>query len=188
MTTNADLIAAWRAAHPTERLSVPVLLDILGLTTLSGADLRGADLHGADLHGAYLYGADLHGAYLSGADLSGAYLSGADLYGASLRVAYLRGALHEHIMPINAGASGMGALYPQAEGWRVSIGCWRHHTLDELGDLLADRIDWPEAVGEERERRRPLLRAIHATCLAFIDQMPSDLIDRHAAARAEVAS
>lgn len=163
MTTNADLIAQWRAAHPTERLSVPVLLDTLGLTTLSGADLYGADLSGADLYRASLHGADLHGAYLSGA-------------------------VHEHIMPINAGASGMGALYPQAEGWRVSIGCWRHHTLEEFADLLADRIDWPEAVGEERERRRPLLRAIHATCLAFIDQMPSDLIDRHAAARAEVAS
>lgn len=143
MTTNADLIAAWRDAHPTGRLTAWILLGTLGLTTLSRADLRGADLFGA---------------------------------------------LHEHILPVNAGASGMGALYPQAEGWRVSIGCWRHHTLDELADLLADRIDWPEAVGEERERRRPLLRAIHATCLAFIDQMPSDLIDRHAAARAEVTS
>lgn len=131
------------------------------------------DLRGADLHGAYLYGADLYGA---------------DLYGASLRGAYLRGALHEHIMPINAGASGMGALYPQADGWHVSIGCWRHHTLDELADLLGDRIDWPEAGGEERERRRPLLKAIHATGLAFIDQMPDNLIDRHAAARAEVTS
>lgn len=208
MTTNADLIAQWRATHPTERLSVPVLLDTLGLTTLYGADLRGADLSGADLRGAdlsgaYLRGANLHGANLHGADLSwadlsranlrGADLRGADLHGANLSRAdlsraNLNGALHEHILPINAGASGMGALYPQAEGWRVSIGCWKHHTLDELADLLADRIDWPEAKGEERERRRPLLRAIHATCLAFIDQMPSDLIDRHAAARAEVAS
>lgn len=153
MTTNADLIAQWRAAHPTERLSVPVLLDTLGLTTLSGADLRGADLRGANLSGA-----DLHGA------------------------------MHEHIMPIHAGASGVGALYPQADGWRVSIGCWKHHTLDDLDDLIADRVDWPEAVGEERERRRPLLMAIRATCAAFVDQMPADLIDRHAAARAEVAS
>lgn len=153
MTTNADRIAEWRDAHPAERLTTWILLDILGLTTL-----RRADLHGADLRRASLYGADLHGA------------------------------VHEHIMPINAGASGMGALYPQADGWRVSIGCWRHHTLDELADLLADRIDWPEAGGEERERRRPLLKAIHATGLAFIDQMPDDLIDRHAAARAEVTS
>lgn len=153
MTTNADLIAQWRAAHPTERLTTWILRDILGLTTLHRSNLSGADLWGADLWGAYLYGA-----------------------------------IHEHIMPINAGASGMGALYPQADGWHVSIGCWRHHTLEDFADLLADRIDWPEAVGEERERRRPLLRAIHATCLAFIDQMPSDLIDRHAAARAEVAS
>lgn len=171
MTTNADLIAQWRAAHPTERLSVPVLLDILGLTTLSGAYLHGADLHGASLYRAYL-----SGAYLHGADLRGAYLSGA----------YLHGAVHEHIMPINAGASGMGALYPQAEGWRVAIGCWRHHTLEDFADLLADRIDWPEAVGEERERRRPLLAAIRATCDAFIAQMPADLIEQHAAAREAV--
>lgn len=173
MTTNAELIAQWRVAHPEERLTTPTLLDILGLTTLSGANLSGAYLSGAYLYGADLYGANLHRA---------------NLYGASLRGAYLRGALHEHIMPINAGASGMGALYPQADGWHVSIGCWRHHTLDELADLLADRIDWPEAGGEERERRRPLLKAIHATGLAFIDQMPDDLIDRHAAARAEVTS
>lgn len=153
MTTNADLIAAWRDAHPTGRLTAWILLDILGVTTLRRSNLSGADLYGADLWGADLWGA-----------------------------------IHEHIMPINAGASGMGALYPQADGWHVSIGCWRHHTLDELADLLADRIDWPEAVGEERERRRPLLRAIHATCLAFIDRMPDDLIDRHAAARAEVTS
>ena len=52
-------------------------------------------------------------------------------------------------------------------------------------DLLADRIDWPEAVGEERERRRPLLAAIRATCDAFIAQMPADLIEQHAAAHAE---
>lgn len=183
MTTNADLIAQWRAAHPTERLTTWILLDILGVTTLRRSNLSGADLYGADLWGADLYGADLHGADLYGADLYRADLRGADLRGAALC-----GAIHEHIMPINAGASGVGALYPQAEGWRVSIGCWRHHTLDELADLLADRIDWPEAVGEERERRRPLLRAIHATCLVFIDQMPSDLIEQHAAARAEVAS
>lgn len=42
MTTNADLIAQWRSAHPTERLSVPVLLDTLGLTTLSRADRHAA--------------------------------------------------------------------------------------------------------------------------------------------------
>lgn len=183
MTTNADLIAQWRAAHPTERLTTWILLDILGLTTL-----RRADLHRSNLSGADLWGADLRGADLRGADLYGADLYGADLWGADLSRADLRGAIHEHIMPINAGASGVGALYPQADGWHVSIGCWRHHTLDELADLLADRIDWPEAVGEERERRRPLLRAVHDTCLAFIDQMPDDLIDRHAAARAEVTS
>ena len=169
MTTNADRITEWRDAHQTERLTTPTLLDTLGLDTLYGAYLYGADLCEANLSEAYLYGADLREANLCSADLSGA-----NLYGA----------MHEHILPINAGASGMGALYPQVDGWHVSIGCWRHHTLEEFADLLADRIDWPEAEGEERERRRPLLRAIYATCLAFIDQMPSDPIERHAAARA----
>ena len=173
MTTHADRITEWRDAHPTERLTAPTLLDTLRLTTMSGADLIGADLYWADLRGAYL-----RGAYLYRADLAGACLAGANLYGA----------IHEHIVPINAGASGAGALYPSADGWRVTIGCWQSRTLGDLDDLLADRVDWPEAVGEERERRRPLLRAIYATCLAFVDQMPSDLIDRHAAARAEVAS
>jgi len=186
-----DRIAEWRVAHPTERLTAPILLDVLRLTTLSGvylhgANLRGADLSDADLRWADLRWANLYQANLHEADLYGANLCQANLCRANLRWANLCGVLHEHIMPINAGASGVGALYPQAEGWRVSIGCWQHHTLDELADLLADRIDWPEAVGEERERRRPLLRAIHATCLAFVDQMPSDLIDRHAAARAGV--
>ena len=177
MTTNAGRIAEWRAAQ-TGRLTAPILLDILGLTTLPRAYLSGADLSGADLSGAYLSGADLSGAYLYWADLSGANLSGANL----------SGVIHPHVMPISAGASGMGALYPQADGWHVSIGCWRHHTLDELADLLADRITWPEAVGAERERRRPLLKAVHTACLAFVDQMPSDLIAQHAAARAEVTS
>lgn len=174
--SNADRIDQWRDAHPSERLSVPVLLDILCLTALSGANLRGADLSRANL-----YGADLSDTNLYGVDLSGADLSGADLSGA-----YLRGAIHGRIMPIHAGASGSGALYPQADGWRVSIGCWQHHTLDDLDDLLADRVDWPEAVGEERERRRPLLAAIRTTCDAFIAQMPADLIEQHAAAREAV--
>lgn len=218
MTTNADRIAEWCAAHPTERLSVPVLLDTLGLTTLSGANLnganlrganlrgvnlpwanlrgvnlswanlRGADLFGANLRGVNLRGVNLRGADLNRANLSWANLSRADLRGADLNRANLFGALHEHILPINAGASGMGALYPQAEGWRVAIGCWRHRSLDEFADLLADRIDWPEARGKERERRRPLLQAIYGMCLAFVDQMPADLIDRHAAAHAEEQS
>ena len=167
MATHADRITEWHDAHPTECLTVPVLLNILGLTALYRANLSGASL----------YGANLHGANLSGANLSGADLYGANLYGANLSEAYLYGVLHEHIMPINAGASGVGALYPQADGWHVSISCWRHHTLEEFADLLADRIDWPEAEGEERERRRPLLQAIYGSCLAFVDQMPSDLIE-----------
>lgn len=36
MTTNADLIAQWRSAHPTERLSVPVLALLVAVALLIG--------------------------------------------------------------------------------------------------------------------------------------------------------
>ena len=111
-----------------------------------------------------------------GADLGGADLRGADLGGADLR-----GAIHPHIMPINAGRSGDGALWPTHEGWRISIGCWRGKTLQEFDQLLADEVPWPEASGDERERRRPLLQAVRALCDAFVASLPDDLIDQHKA-------
>ena len=84
-------------------------------------------------------------------------------------------------MPINARRSGEGALYPTHEGWRISIGCWRDKTLAEFDQLLADEIDWPEAHGEEREKRRPLLAAYRALADAFITSCPADLIDQYKA-------
>ena len=140
------------------------------------SNLRGADLGGADLGGADLGGAYLRGAYLRGADLGGADLRGADLRGADLR-----GAIHEHIMPINAGRSGDGALFPTHEGWRISIGCWKGKTLAEFDALLADEMEWPEANGAERDRRRPLLQAYRALCDAFMASHPEGLIDDYKA-------
>lgn len=120
-----------------------------------GVNLRGADLWGANPVGADLAGADLLGANLLGADLLGADLWGANLWGG---------------LPIQAGASGSGYLIPTPEGWRITIGCWNEHTLDDLRDLIEDRAEWPEAAGAERDRRRPMLRAVLALCEAHIGQ------------------
>src|SRR5215510_10038286 len=74
----ATAIAAWREAHPDERLH-------LAEADLAGANLRGANLHGARLSGAILDGADLVGANLQRADLRAASLVAADLTGAHLQ-------------------------------------------------------------------------------------------------------
>ena len=78
----ATTIAAWREAHPGERLH-------LAETDLAGANLRGANLHGARLSGAILDGADLVGADLQHADLRAASLVEADLTGTCLQYASL---------------------------------------------------------------------------------------------------
>jgi uncharacterized protein YjbI with pentapeptide repeats len=78
----ATAIAAWREAHPGERLH-------LAEADLAGANLRGANLHGARLSGAILDGADLVGANLQRADLRAASLVEADLTGARLQHAAL---------------------------------------------------------------------------------------------------
>jgi uncharacterized protein YjbI with pentapeptide repeats len=78
----AAAIAAWREAHPGERLH-------LAEADLAGANLRGANLQGARLSGAVLDGADLVGANLQRADLRAASLEEADLTGARLQHASL---------------------------------------------------------------------------------------------------
>jgi uncharacterized protein YjbI with pentapeptide repeats len=78
----ATAIAAWREAHPGERLH-------LAEADLTGVNLRGANLHGARLSGATLDGADLVGANLQHADLRAASLIEADLTGAHLQHASL---------------------------------------------------------------------------------------------------
>lgn len=75
-------IAAWRDAHPGERL-------YLAQADLAGANLRGANLQGARLSEASLDGADLVGANLQQADLRAASLVEADLTGARLQHASL---------------------------------------------------------------------------------------------------
>jgi uncharacterized protein YjbI with pentapeptide repeats len=78
----AAAIAAWRDAHPGERL-------YLAQADLAGANLRSANLQGARLSEANLDGADLVGANLQQADLRAASLVEADLTGARLQHASL---------------------------------------------------------------------------------------------------
>ena len=99
-----------------------------------------------------------------------------DLQDADLRNADLRGANLWGGLPIQAGSSGSGYLVPTPDGWRITIGCWADKTLDDLRDLIADRVEWPEAAGAERDRRRPMLAAVLALCEAHIDQQPAGII------------
>lgn len=74
----AAAVAAWRAAHPGERLR-------LAQADFAGASLRGADLRGARLSAAIFDGADLREVNLQQADLRAASLMEADLTGANLQ-------------------------------------------------------------------------------------------------------
>ncbi|GAB3042081.1 pentapeptide repeat-containing protein [Sediminivirga luteola] len=153
--TNADLIAGWRKDHPGERLTEATL------RALIGTDLQGADLRSANLRVANLRYADLRSANLQGADLRSANLWGANLRYADLRVANLWSTDLWGYFPIQT-PSGPGYCAPTPDGLRLTIGCWDERSLDDLRALLADEAEWPNAVGEERERRRPFLAAVLA--------------------------
>lgn len=142
---------------------------------LSGANLYGANLSGANLTGANLSRADLTGADLSRADLSranlsraylgGADLGGADLYGADLTRANLTRA-RGGILRIDGLPSGQVTMVPLSTGWHLTLGCWSGTPAD-LRTLIAG-TDWPEAAGDEQDRRRPGLALV------------ADLADAHA--------
>ena len=151
---NAEKISAWRKANPHTVLNASLLREVLSLADLWDADLRGANLCDANLRGA-----DLRGANLTGANLWGADLRDADLRGANLWDANLTGANYWGGMPIST-PSGEGYLIPTPDGWHITIGCWRNHTLDDLRALIEDRAEWPEATGTLRELRRPILAAV----------------------------
>lgn len=122
-------------------------------TAQSAADVRAAVLEAAKAK-----------ADLRGADLSGANLRGADLSEASSRV----------VLAVRGLPSGPVEIKPTPDGWRISIGCWREHTTDELRALIAKDTGWPEATGAHVTARRPMLAAV------------ADLCDAWAADRADV--
>ena len=115
------------------------------------------------------------------ASLSGADLSGADLYGASLRGANLRGARGLTGWLVVGGLPSGEAWYgPTEDGWRVTVGCYRNRTLDELRTLITQDDDWPAARGVEVARRRPGLLALIALCEAHEALHPTALSDYQA--------
>jgi uncharacterized protein YjbI with pentapeptide repeats len=143
---------------------------------LTRADLTRADLTGADLRWANLTRADLTGANLYGADLTGADLTRADLTRADLRWANLNGAnlngARGEVLAIDGLPSGPVRLIPTLDGWSLRVGCWVG-TVEALRTLIAG-TDWPEAEGDEQDRRRPGLAAV------------ADLCDAHAAANPDL--
>lgn len=172
MTTNAEKIAAWREENPGKTLNEGVLTSILEAAHLHNADLWDADLWDADLRdanlrGANLRGANLRGADLRGADLWGANLRGADLWGADLRDAYLWGA-DLRVLTVDGLPSGRVSLIPTCDGWDLNVGCWSG-SVSDLEELIATNEGWPEASGEECDRRRPGLQALIALCRAHMD-------------------
>ena len=177
--TGADLTGAnlrWAALTRADLTGAD-----LRWANLRWADLRWANLTGADLRWANLYGADLSGANLRWADLRWANLYGANLRGADLRWANLNGAnlygARGEVLAIDGLPSGPVRLIPTLDGWSLRIGCWGDGTATygpaALRDLIAG-TDWPEAEGEEQDRRRPGLAAV------------ADLCDAHAAANPDL--
>ena len=143
----------------------------LSRANLHGANLSEAELRWADLSRADLRWADLSRADLHGSDLSRADLHGADLHGADLR--WARGG----VLAIDGLPSGPVRLAPTPDGWALRVGCWGDGTATYSPAALRDLIagtDWPEAKGDEQDRRRPGLAAV------------ADLCDAHAAANPDL--
>ena len=147
----------------------------LSWANLHGANLRWANLSEANLNGANLNGANLRWANLIWANLYGANLCGADLCGADLSEADLRGA-RGGVLAIDGLPSGDTRLAPTPDGWALRIGCWGDGTATYSPAALRTLIagtDWPEAEGDEQDRRRPLAAV-------------ADLCDAHAAANPDL--
>lgn len=90
---------------------------------------------------------------------------GANLWGADLGGADLRGARGGPLMLCGL-PSGTALLHLTDAGWQVRVGCWTG-TPDKL-EALIEGDEWPEAEGDEQERRRPGLTALVALCRAHI--------------------
>lgn len=161
--TSADRLRRWRDAHPHSIVTLDVLTELFG-DDLTGRDFRGCDLSHANLEGgdfrrtmfcrANLQGSLLVNADLRQADLTEANLTDAYFYKADLFLAEYCGGLRLDALP-----SGQVTMVPTPGGWQLYVGCWEG-TVDELEALASGDEGWPEAVGEERERRRPGLLAL----------------------------
>ena len=152
--------------------NLATLRDRFAPTDADGTKMAGA----LGLSEAILRCAILRCANLSEADLRWANLRWANLSEADLRWANLSEA-SGGVLAIDGLPSGSVRLTPTPGGWALRVGCWGDGTAtygtSALRDLIAG-TDWPEAEGEEQDRRRPGLAAV------------ADLCDAHAAANPDL--
>lgn len=134
---------------------------------LDCANLRWADLYAASLQEARLCGADVQGADLQRANLRGADLTWANLTGINLAMVDLLD------VDLCGGISLDGGYFiPTPAGWRITIGPWKHKTLDEFRALIDDQAARPGAESAERERCRPILAGLLDMCEAHAAAHP----------------
>ena len=132
----------------------------LSRVNLTNANLTDANLFSANLFDALLFDADLTNADLSNtnlydADLTRANLTNVNLFDAALTFSIGGVAKISNVYPYPVN------IQPTPVGWYARVGCW-YGTLAALHDIATsdDEEDWPEARGDEREQRQPLLQAI----------------------------
>lgn len=144
---------------------------------LMDAHLRGVNLWGADLTSANLLGANLMDADLTNANLTDADLTGANLTYSTGGVAQINN-LYPYPATLQPTPNGWYVrLQPTLSGWYVLASGWCG-PLEELREITTSNNDddWPEALGEECERRRPLLQAILSVFDAHVANHP-DIIN-----------
>lgn len=141
-------------------------------SNLSGSNFSGSTFYCSNLSGTYLRGSKLSWADFTGSNLSRSNLSLTNLTETNLREVNSSGATIPGYIPLKT-PSGEGDIRATPDGWRVSLGCWQHRTLSELQLIIADKVDWPEARGDEREKRRPFLVAVAALMEAQIAYYPN---------------
>lgn len=132
----------------------------LSYLDLSEVDLRGSNLTGTNMTGTDLTDANLRHTNMRCVNMRDADMTGATLYRTNMTDVDMCGLL------LNGLPSGELAFIPTANGWYLTIGCWTG-TTDELREMIAEDDDWPEAMGREVARRRPMLAGAADMCDAF---------------------
>ena len=112
---------------------------------------------GSNLRGVLFFDTNLSGSDLSNTDLSGSNMRKANLDGTNLFEANLSCA--RGVVALGCTPSGPALMVPLPNGtWRLDVGCWEGTTTD-LRDMIAGE-SWPEAIGMEKDRRRPILTTL----------------------------
>lgn len=124
-----------------------------------------ANLSNTNLEATSFIRCNLGSVRLHMATMIGAELTGSDLY-----MARTSGTMFtsDHGVGIYAQAglpSGPVYMFPTSEGWELHVGCW-YGSVNDLEWMISSDEGWPEAEGEECDRRRPGLQALVASLRA----------------------